>query len=838
MTLSARNGSDELRLWINHKVVKDGEVLGVICSALDFDEIFQDLFGLYEGQNVRGLVIDYRGMVQIDSAIPKSELLQNGAPNTHILSVNSDSNFASIINNKYLRNPSIFYGRRTIPEVITLSSGTYQYLSIAPIPNTNWLAITFYDTSALFDISTVLPPISVVVLAFIIYVIVSNIILQRLVFKPIVELTQTVATPDDDIYGTNRDDEIGELARATKDSWIRLQDMTVDLKIAAEEAKTANQSKSAFLANMSHEIRTPMNVILGITEILLLNDKLDISTSEEISAIYNSCDMLLSIINDILDLSKIEAGKLEVIPAKYEVASMIYDAAALNIMRSGSKPIEFVLSVDENIPAALIGDELRIKQVLSNLLSNAFKYTDSGKIELAFTAEDNNDDDSLTLVFSVSDTGHGISKEDIDAMFEEYSRFNLITNNATEGTGLGMSITRNLLRLMNGNIVVESQLNKGSTFIVRLPQGKTNSIALGRELAKSLQDFKLEGSKQLKRASIVYEPMPYGKVLIVDDVESNLFVARGLMTPYDLSIETVTSGFLAIDKLESGNVYDIIFMDHMMPKMDGIEATRIIREMGYSAPIIALTANAVIGQADMFLTAGFDDFISKPVDVRRLNILLKKYIRDKQPADVIETAIKSKKEVTVPVIPDIAQTTIPPQLIDFFLLDVNRAINVLEELYAKGIPLNDEDLKLYTTTVHAMKTALANIGESNLSTVAYDLEKAGNKNDIEFIAAETFPFIMELQRVAQKVKPLKSDELNNEDLIEADSGYLLEKLAEIKTACENYDNRTIKGIIQELRKAAWSDDIKELLGTMAEQLLSGDPDEVLNTVHKIKQIIL
>jgi len=837
MDLSIRMGADSHRLWINHRVMKDGDVIGVLSSALDFDEIFYDLFGLYTGQSVRGLVIDYRGIIHIDSSAPQSDFIVSEGPTSHILSVNTDTHFVSIINNNYLRNPAIFYGRRTEPEVIRLSGSGYSYLSIAPIPYTNWLAITFYDTSALFDITTILPPISAVVLAFILYVIFSYFLIKRLVFIPLSRFTQSVATADydeSDIYGIDRDDEIGELARSANNTYGRLHDITIELKAAVEDAEAANVSKTAFLAKMSHEIRTPMNVILGITEILMQNEKFDAKTNEELATIYNSCDMLLSIINDILDLSKIEAGKLEVFPEKYELASMIHDAAVLNVMRTGSKPIEFKLNVDENIPTNLIGDELRIKQILSNLLSNAFKYTNKGSIDLSFSVEEDKsgDDNKIILIFCVADTGHGMTEEEVNKMFEEYSRFNLDRHRTIEGTGLGMNITRNLLRLMNGTITVESELNKGSVFTVRIPQEKTDGGVLGNELANKLQEFRLDGMRQISKANISYEPMRYGKILIVDDVESNLFVARGLMAPYELTIDTVTSGFLAIDKIKDGNKYDIVFMDHMMPKMDGIAATEIIRDLGYTHPIVALTANAVIGQADIFLSSGFDDFISKPIDIRRLNTLLNKYIRDKQPPEVLEAARLYKSSIMTDIEPQIG---VSPQLIEFFMLDANRAIQVLEEMMDKQEPYSKDDLQLYTVTVHAMKTALINIGESELSSSASELEQAGLSEDSDAISSQTNAFIGNLRGViAKHAMPEGYDE---NILRDTDYDYLKSKLNAIKDACDIYDNKTAKEAIIELRKKAWSPQIKELLSVMAEQLLSGDSDGVLTSAESIKEII-
>ena len=397
------------------------------------------------------------------------------------------------------------------------------------------------------------------------------------------------------------------------------------------EAETVSKAKSAFLATMSHEIRTPLNAIMGIADIHIQDKTLSQDTRDALIKIHSSGDLLLHIINDVLDLSKIEAGKLELIPVNYDVPSLINDIIHLNITRLINKPVDFELHVDENVPAELFGDELRIKQILNNLLSNAFKYTDHGKVLLTVDAEIHGDGASrdVTLIFNVIDTGQGLTQDEISDMFNEYTRFNLETNRTTEGTGLGMSITKHIIRLMDGEIYVKSKPGKGSTFTVRLPQQYVDSRVVGAEAADKLRQFRFESSPMLKKAQIKREPMPYGSVLVVDDVDTNLYVARGLLEPYELKIEMAASGFEAIEKIKAGNVYDIIFMDHMMPKMDGIEAAKRIRAMGYARPIVALTANAIRGQAELFLQSGFNDYISKPIDIRQLNIVLNELIRDK-----------------------------------------------------------------------------------------------------------------------------------------------------------------------------------------------------------------
>jgi len=416
-----------------------------------------------------------------------------------------------------------------------------------------------------------------------------------------------------------------------------------ELYDAREQAVKANRVKSDFLARMSHEIRSPLNVILGIIEMQLEKD-LPPDTLEALDKVNHSGYLLLNIINDILDLSKIESGKMELTLVCYDVSSVINDTVQLNLMRFGGKPIQFVLNVDENTPAKLFGDDIRIKQILNNLLSNAFKYTDSGRISLSVYAEVA-PINIITLVIRVSDTGRGMSKEQVSKLFEDYARFNLESNRQIEGTGLGMSITKNFIDIMKGKIKVESEPEKGTTFILRLPQGYVNSAVLGKEGAERLQRHNFENKKQKRVKQIQREYMPYGKILVVDDMEPNLYVAKGLMSPYGLSIDTALSGKIAIEKIKSGMVFDIIFMDHYMPEMDGIETTKAIRALGYKEPIIALTANALVGQAEVFMANGFDGFLPKPIDTRQIDSTLNRLIRDKYPAETVEAARKLKKKM-------------------------------------------------------------------------------------------------------------------------------------------------------------------------------------------------
>jgi len=599
--------------------------------------------------------------------------------------------------------------------------------------------------------------------------------------------------------------------------------VSISIDKAKQKSDVRSQQKSNFLAKMSHEIRTPMNAILGITEIQLQNKELPPSTSEALGKIHNSSYLLLGIINDILDFSKIEAGKLELLPVRYDVASLIHDTIQINMMRIGSKEVKFKLEVDSFIPSELFGDELRVKQILNNLLSNAFKYTEKGEVVLSISSryEERVKNPYALLSICVRDTGQGMSAEQVRKLFNEYTRFNMETNRKIEGTGLGMNITNYLVHMMNGKILVESKLGKGTIFTVYLPQKMVGSGPLGKELAENLQQFKYDGISRMKTANITREPMPYGSVLVVDDVETNLYVAKGLLSPYELKIETADSGHEAIEKIRSGKLYDIVFMDHMMPIMDGIEATTILRELGYTRPIVALTANAVVGQAEMFFSHGFDDFVSKPIDLRQLNNCLNKLIRDKQPPDVLEAARRKNQEKSNDSV--IPHASISPELAGIFSKDAEKAVALLKKLYEKRSSFGNDDIKLYTINVHAMKSALLNIGEAELSDYAFMLETAGHEQNVAFITEETPPFLEKLSAVIKKIKPVEAeDDGENAD---ENRDYLLKEMILFRAACMAYDKKGAKDIITNLKMIKWHNPVKKMINNLSDLLLHSDFDE-------------
>ena len=593
-------------------------------------------------------------------------------------------------------------------------------------------------------------------------------------------------------------------------------DMT-ELVAAKEQAEQSSRYKSAFLATMSHEIRTPMNAILGIAEIQLQNKTHSPEIEEAFGKIYESGDLLLNIINDILDLSKIEAGRLELAPVNYDIPSLINDTAQLNRLRYESKPIVFTVHAEESLPLNLFGDELRIKQVLNNILSNAFKYTAKGGVNFTISSE-HGQDDNVILVFRVSDTGQGMTEDQMGKLFDEYTRFNANANRTTICAGLGMSITKRLVNLLNGEISVESKVDSGSVFTVRIPQKCIGSEVCGIELTNNLQNFCFQSTSVIKKAHFMREYMPYGSVLIVDDVESNIYVTKGLLLPYGLRIDSASSGFEAIDKIKKGNVYDIIFMDHMMPQMDGIETVKIIRNMGYTRCIIALTANALIGHAQMFMENGFNGYISKPIDSREMNLLLNDFIRNKASLEVVEAArreyIEKEKKNNL-ITAQIKMSRIE----GFFITDAEKTIKKLNELIENINAIDDAGITLYTVTVHGIKSALANIKEDELSGLAYKLEQAGKERNLEVISSETPAFINKLQSLVTKLKP----EDNNITVISEEDAVLLRRnLIAIKTACLAFDKSTAKSALKDLKEKIWPKHINAVLDNIAQNILHSD----------------
>jgi CheY-like chemotaxis protein len=389
----------------------------------------------------------------------------------------------------------------------------------------------------------------------------------------------------------------------------------------ARIAIEASRAKSDFLAKMSHEIRTPMNAVIGFSDVLLQRE-LPGDIRKEVWNIKQAGSRLLFIINDILDFSKIEAGKIDITDTDYLFGSLIRDVENIIKFRNTESPLKFITRIDPALPNKLRGDMIRVKQVLLNLLSNALKYTREGSVTFTVSGV-KRDEDRILLSFEVADTGIGIRQEDMEKLFGSFSRVNASKNQGIEGTGLGLAISQNLCRLMDGEITVRSVYGEGSVFTALIPQG----IVDGQPFR--YWDEETEAGLQGIKKRIIEFTAPRARVLAVDDSAVNLTVLKGLLQPYRMRIDFCRSGEKAVDLVRQHS-YDLVFMDHMMPGMDGVEAVAAIRkgEGGSAVPIIALTANAIFGMREMFLENGFNDYLSKPIDMAELDKLVAIWIHE------------------------------------------------------------------------------------------------------------------------------------------------------------------------------------------------------------------
>ncbi len=694
-------------------------------------------------------------------------------------------------------------------------------------------------------------------------------------------------------------------------------EMDNQLRHAHEEALLSTQAKSNFLANMSHEIRTPLNAILGMSEIIL-RESYGGPTEEYAVEIRNASENLLSIINDILDISKIESGKLEVINLEYYITSLLNDVISLSRVRLQNRAIIFTTFVDSTIPAILVGDEIRIKQILLNLLSNAIKFTKSGNIHFNATCE--HKDGKAILHFSVKDTGQGIKKEHMDRLFMQFERVNTKKNRDIEGTGLGLAITKQLCEMMGGGISVESEWGNGSTFNVTIPQiytdyaplvtaPQTQNVLLyeARELYANALKKSIEnlGSKctictnQSDLVSFLYEDTydflfaptvhfskikslkeslkkeftivlmidpgdtiiyrdtltanlpitclqlanvfgtsdvlvqsrtktehfiaPDLKVLVVDDNLVNLKVAQGLMSPYKFNIETAINGLEAVSMVKN-NVYDLVFMDHMMPEMDGVDATTEIRKIPgdyyQKLPIIALTANALVGARELFINEGMNDFLAKPIEMHKLNAILLKWI----PKDKVQFVSRhiNEHEQNGEEEPVIAIDGIDTQKgIKAIGGSLDDYLDVLYSFYNDGVnklktireAVDRLDTNAFRIDVHAVKSASASIGAFALSEKAKKLEDALIREDAKYVVANTDSFFDLYSSVLDVLKEklqVDVDDANSEKPI--GSGDLLkEVLPTLEEAIDLLDMDIIEQNLENCLSYDWKGDINSHL---------------------------
>ncbi len=387
--------------------------------------------------------------------------------------------------------------------------------------------------------------------------------------------------------------------------------MVKELEVAKNEAKKANHAKSEFLSSMSHELRTPLNAIVCFSELLESKEGLDSESKDFARDIVSASHNLLDLVNGVLDISKIEAGKMELINKEYNSFELFNSLSTMVIPRIGDKPIDFKTVIASDIPPVLKGDTGKLKQIILNLLTNAVKYTDKGFIKYRVECINDYKNNQTKLIITVTDTGRGIKKEDIDRLFKKFERLEEDRNTSIEGTGLGLAITESLAELMGGKITVISDYGKGSTFkfvVVEEIVNKESNLVVNEQTTLNYETF--EGKK----------------VLVVDDSKLNLKVAENVLKNFKISTETVTSGLECLSCVKSKK-YDIIFMDIMMPNMSGVEVLKKLREEKVNIPVIALTADAIEGQEEKYISEGFDGYLSKPIDKTKLKVILNKYLK-------------------------------------------------------------------------------------------------------------------------------------------------------------------------------------------------------------------
>ena len=535
---------------------------------------------------------------------------------------------------------------------------------------------------------------------------------------------------------------------------------------------------------------------------MILREAKDETILEYAENIKNAGNNLLGIVNDILDFSKIEAGKMEIIPVEYELSSLLNDLVNMIQKRAENKGLELIVNADENLPTILFGDEIRIKQVVTNILTNAVKYTEKGsvtlKVEIVSKSNQN-----IKLRFSVKDTGIGIKPEDIKKLFSAFERIEEKRNRTIEGTGLGMNITERLLIMMGSDLKVESVYGEGSNFYFDIDQKIINAAPIG--------NFAETFRNSLKQHKEYHEKFtaPNAKILVVDDTPMNLTVVKGLLKQTKIQIDTAESGFKCLELVEK-NLYDIIFLDHRMPEMDGVETLQEMKKIpvnpNANTPVISLTANAISGAREQYIAAGFQDYLTKPINSAKLEELIMKYLPpEKIQSANDDSAVEEKLEL-----PDWIASVDALNARDgvehcggvdsyldalkVFATSILSNSDEIEKFYNAG------DWKNYTTKVHALKSSARVIGANELSEKARRLEDAGNSGYINEIQQDTAPLLKLYRSYAEKLSPLIEIETveNNSDKPLIDAENLAEAYEALQGAAAEFDIDTVEFVLQSL----------------------------------------
>ena len=823
------DGSDYIQLLFSAPITDSyGNVIGIatMLSNTQVMSLFLDSITLRDESFIN--IIDSHGVIFFSNRAPYigAHLTELGVPETQD-------------NNEMFPHTSLITGR-----------GKYAYIS--DVDDLNWMVVSFFDADQVDRLTTsrflvgMLPVAGILSAAGIVIIVIIANSLKPL--KALAETAHNVARGDLNVIVSKRkNDEFSQVFRSFKeivdtlnllyDNFAIAEDVMTnrenvaytlgDERLAGTyndmlqiinniiqhmmrskmDVEIASKAKSDFLSKMSHEIRTPMNAIKGLTEIVLREEIPD-TAREHLCTMRNAGEHLLAIINDILDLSKIESGKIEIASEPYLFHSIINDVVEIINHRMLDSVVKFYAYMEEDVPNALIGDELRIRQILLNILTNAQKYTHEGAVTMNVTGR-KIDDTLAELVVSIKDTGIGIKPENLEDLFSEFSQFDVEKNRHIEGTGLGLAITYNLVEYMGGSIEVESVYGEGSTFTVTLPQQidkgyeKSSGLLRDSRMRLSRKDYTNEYQR--------YFHAPQANILIVDDVNINLVVAEGLLKPYEMNVDTCLSGKEAIKKIQEKD-YDLVFMDHMMPEMDGFEAVEKIRSYDKFADlvIIALTANALTGVKEQFLGSGFNDFLSKPIETSILNNILLKWIpKDKQKSSVIIDDVGEEIDILIRGIDvEVGIAHSGGKLANYldtlrvFSNDCKVKLSQLEDF------VKDEDLKNFIIYVHGLKSACANVGAVRLSQRADELEQAGNADDKEFIFANYKKFSEGLTKLIGNVDAVISERTNTN--VKVDYNIIKEGADKLKIALEEFDSNAIDEACEMLKPFAGGKENPEL----------------------------
>jgi signal transduction histidine kinase/DNA-binding response OmpR family regulator len=602
------------------------------------------------------------------------------------------------------------------------------------------------------------------------------------------------------------------------------------LEAALDEARNASKTKSEFLASMSHEIRTPMNAVIGMTELLLRSTHLSPHDMDCLNDINVSAHSLLHIINDILDMSKIESGKMELNPIHYDFKALMDNVTSMFKYVSNKKGIEFRLETEGTVPETLYGDDIRVRQIITNICGNAVKFTEKGSVTLKIIAPEE-EEEPQTFTMEIKDTGMGIRKEDIPKLFSAFEQSKTEKNRYVAGTGLGLAISKSFVEMMGGNIRLDSEYGKGTVFTITIPLVKGDPS-------------KVKHDDDVQALMIC---APQARVLVVDDNEYNLKVAHGLLELFEIDTDTASSGKEAI-KLVTENDYDIVFMDHMMPEMDGLDTTAAIRALGekYSQlKIIALTANAVQGAKEMFLENGFNEFLSKPIEMSDLTKTLMAWL----PADKITKKDKSDDDENKD---DDIYESFYEALAKIEGIDVEiglRRFNGLKKMYYDSLKLfydrllkDSEKLSLlmdeqnytnFSISVHAIKSTLASIGSAEMSDTAFRLEMASKNDEIDYCVTHFPNFLNNLRSLHKQLSLVFPPDEPASEKKKGEEPLLRESLAKATDALDSYDNDAATEVLNGLQAYDFGEETNALLADTVAALKQYDFEGAKNILSKI-----